>query len=258
MAIFGHDTIGADWYNCTSGGMRRGAIAFSPAEDGVLDSISVYGKAGAGDITIRAALYDDDDDSFVGATFHSASFGQVYAWHTMNADGVVNVLAAKTYQLVFEQSGNHYVKHDDGSPAIDAFDYETYGGPWPDPANWTNGDNRKYSVYATYTPGGAEVELSGTIEAQSGMSGALKVERKLSGTIEAQSGLSGELHVDRKLAGVIAAHSGMSGSLSVVRKLAGTIAAHSGMSGSLTVEGEEPPVKRGTFASLTSDNWWLK
>ena len=258
MAEFGYHTIGSSFHNHGAAALYADRHTYSPAEDGVLDSIFVYCvKASAGTVQVRFALYDSSDDTLVAETveidviFDSGN----YHWYEAAVVGDVDVFAAKDYYFAHKQSDATNIRKDTGS--LDHwYDFDAYGNDWPDPGDWTveTGRTNQYSNYATYTPSGAEVELAGTIAAQSGMTGALQVDRKLAGTIASQSGMNGALQVVRKLAGTIAAQSGLSGSLQVDRELAGVIAAHSGMSGSLTVERQPAG---GTFASLTRDFWWL-
>jgi len=155
MAEFGYHTIGAVWANHIPGAFRCGGVAFSPADDGVLDSISVYGRAGGVDITIKLGLYDSADDSFAGGTVESLAFGTIEDWHTAAADGVVHVYAAKIYYIACKQSANQYVYYDDSGGPNDKYVVDAYGNPWPGTAVWTNDGTKKFSMFATYTPGGA-------------------------------------------------------------------------------------------------------
>lgn len=171
--IFGYDTEHSGVVNAATGKLWRGAVEFSPASDGVLDSMSFYGKAGAaGELKFRAALFDNADDTFVGATVeYPDTVLTSYGWYTANADGVVNVYAAKSYQLVIEFSsggGTHFLGGVDVDPEDSYSESEVYGGDWPSPVDWSTYLTYKYCIYATYTPGG-------------GGPGALDFERKTRG-----------------------------------------------------------------------------
>jgi len=213
--------------------MRRGGIAFSPAQDGVLDSISVYGRAGADPIKVRMALYDDSDDSFVGGTVETEEFGQTYDWHTAAADGIINVYAAKTYQIVFEQNGNHYVKYDDSGGPNDAYDFETYGNSWPDPASWIDDGQRKFSIYATYTPSGQIKNMACSISAVGGAVASAKRSRQIASEVSGSGAISASSKVQRNIASVIAAAGGLSAAVKRIRGIRTMIAASSDLSAAL-------------------------
>jgi len=155
MAEFGNHSVSWDSIiNRIAGVLYAGCIPYSPASDGVLDSISVYSRAASGTINIRMALYDASDGTFVGATVE-INIDNVDGWNTANADGTINVYAAKSYYLAIEQSANHYISYNTHADH-DRYKYETYGGTWPSPVTWT--DNSTYAnaaIYATYTPSGA-------------------------------------------------------------------------------------------------------
>jgi hypothetical protein len=158
--IFGYDSEHTGVINATTGNMWRGGVEFSPEFDGVLDSMSFYGKANESGCKFRAALYDNADDTFVGATVESPDeVPTSYGWCTADADGIVNVFAAKSYQLVIEFSsggGTHFLGGVDVDPLDSYYDPEAYGGTWPSPASWITSNTYKYCIYATYTPSGAE------------------------------------------------------------------------------------------------------
>ena len=106
----------------------------------------------------------------------------------------------------------------------------------------------------TYQPG---IELTGTIAAQSALTGALAVARKLAGAIAAQAGAQGALKVAWKLAGsssslasieavlkrtrtitgTTAGQSLVQGILGLIRDIAGTITAQSTVGGTLSKYG---------------------
>jgi hypothetical protein len=235
MSEFGnHSTSWDGWANRATGLIYRPCVPYSPASDGVLDSISMYSRAGSGTINIRMALYDASDGTFVGATVE-LNIGNTDAWNTANADGTINVYASKSYYICCEQSANHYINYN-AHASHDAYKFETYGGTWPSPVTWTN--NTSYAnaaIYATYTPSGNIVYLAGTISGTAALSAASSVERKLSGAVAGNGGMSPTLKVQRTLIAILAGLGSMAGTARVDRKLIAALAGSGGLAGTLTV-----------------------
>jgi hypothetical protein len=162
MSEFGHHSIGSSFHN-HSANIYADRHTYSPAEDGVLDSIFVYCRKGtAGTIQARFALYDASDDTLVAETVEIDVIfdGGAYHWYEAAVVGDVDVFAAKDYYFAFKQSDYSYVKKDTGT--LDHwYDLEAYANDWVDPGNWTieSGKTNQYSVYATYTPSAGQSEL---------------------------------------------------------------------------------------------------
>lgn len=154
MAEFGYHTVGSSFDNHSSVAIYADGHTYSPAEDGVLDSIFVYcRKASAGTIQVKFALYDASDDSLVAETEEIDVIFE-YAWYEAVVVGDVDVFAANNYYFAFKHSDSNYIKKDVGS--VDRkYDFEAYGNAWPDPGDWTveTGKPHEYSAYATFTPG---------------------------------------------------------------------------------------------------------
>lgn len=89
-------------------------------------------------------------------------------------------------------------------------------------------DNYVDNFRIVYLP---ETELSGSIDAQSTVSGNIEATVPLSGSIDAQSGLSGDLQATVPLSGSIDAQSGMLANLSALLPISGAIDAQSNIGG---------------------------
>lgn len=237
MPNFGYETIEELSINCTNSAIWGTGPVYSPASDGVLDSMSVYSKAASGTINIRMGLFDDSDDSLVGTTVMSGDIDTTYGWNQVNADGVVNVYAATSYRLAVHQSANHYVRRRESGGPLEVYDFHTWPNAWPDPASFNDNNANEFCIYATYTPSAEYVDMAGSISAQSSVSGAVKVVREIAATVTAQSGAAAALKVLRSLAGLVQGQSGLTATLKVHRDLAGTISAQSGLSGALEISG---------------------
>ena len=153
MAEFGYHTIGAIT-NKTHGAsaIYVGSHTYSPAQDGVIDSIFVYCKSG-GTIQTKVAMYDAADDSLV-AESEEIDVTTTWGWFEAAVVGEVDVFAAKSYYFAFKQSDLRVIALDTGT--IDRrYAYAAYANDWPDPGDWTTQPSApyQYSVYAEYTPG---------------------------------------------------------------------------------------------------------
>jgi len=93
-------------------------------------------------------------------------------------------------------------------------------------------------VMVAFEPAAGPIALTGTITAQSGVSGDIEVTKEITGTIDAQSGVSGDIEVAKEITGTIDAQSIVDGDLVVTVALTGTIAAQSGVSGDIEVTKE--------------------
>jgi hypothetical protein len=83
---------------------------------------------------------------------------------------------------------------------------------------------------------GASVPVSGAIAAQSGIAGALSADVPISGAVAAQSVVTGIPTLEKPLMGIIAAQSGVAGDATIAGALAGEVAAKSGVSGDISAE----------------------
>jgi len=139
MAEFGYHTIGAGFENHSNAAIYANAHTYSPAEDGVLDSIFVHcRKSSDGTIQVKFALYDVSDGSLVAETVEIDVIfdGGAYHWYEAAVVGDIDVFAVKNYRFAWKQSDSLYVNKDVGS--LDRkYDMEAYGDPWPDPSNWS-------------------------------------------------------------------------------------------------------------------------
>lgn len=236
MAEFGnHSTSWDGIINRVAGVLYRPSIPYSPTSDGVLDSISVYSRAASGTINIRMALYDASDGTFVGATVE-INIDNVDGWNTANADGTINVYAAKSYYICIEQSANHYISYNTHANH-DAYKYKTYGGTWPSPVTWTNGSTyANTAVYATYTPSGGTELLAGTSSSVVTTTGVVKRDRKITGTSSSVATVIGNNQRIVGLRGTTTATATVTGNMISVTPLAGTAASIATVSGNLVVQ----------------------
>ncbi len=98
---------------------------------------------------------------------------------------------------------------------------------------WMADDVLKYHASADLTWHIIE-PLTGTVAAESSISGSLKVKREFTTTVAAASTVSGSLNVIREIVGItIAGDSNVTGSIGISKKLTGTVTASSTTSGQI-------------------------
>jgi len=148
---FGYETAGASFQDFRD---RITGSVFTCPEDGTADSISFYG--GVSGTFWKCAIYRHSDSSLIGATDRLGDAMPV-GWHT-NTFTDEPTLTNIDYVLVV-WSGYGYGSHiyyDAGEANQGHYQSLTYNG-FPDPASFSHED-RKYSIYCTYTAGGEEAQ----------------------------------------------------------------------------------------------------
>jgi len=148
---FGYDTVGGSDYSIYQDHIVG---SYFTGADGSATSISSYGR---NTNEYKQGLYKRSDNSFVGGTEEGNT---VYdpAWRTTNFSPSVNI-TSQDYYIVFWKNyytGEYYGEsiYYDSATGLGGDDSENYGN-WPDPWSPTSQD-RKYSIYCTYTAGGGE------------------------------------------------------------------------------------------------------
>lgn len=167
--IKSNDTFG--YYNGgTQGGtsdakaddQQRGSRPIPSSTEGTLDSITAYVQARDGITDASFGLYLDSDNSKVDIT-EEFSLTLSADWYTANASAGNSFSNADHILIVYTESHNYNWWWDTASGYYIATDSNTYNYPtsWIDPMTWitkTGDTGERYSIYATYTAGGAEEE----------------------------------------------------------------------------------------------------
>ena len=142
---FGYTSVGST-EAAMSGGVARGSLG-SPASDGIMTSISVYL---GGSVLTKTALFNSDGTLIIGNNTGWNPPDQAWSENNMTD---TNVFSATTYAVVMKRnsSANWYydITGDGGKYTTDA-----YANNWGN-LSFSN-TTRKYSIFATYTAGGAE------------------------------------------------------------------------------------------------------
>ncbi len=128
--------------------MIRGGVHTGAAGTGISMTCSCQNSF----TSFRLGLYKDSDDSFVMGTNQKSALN-IKSW--VSADFTsAPTLEAIDYILVFFHGSPWEVRLYYDVETDKWWGYESVTYPnWPDTASWTNGTNRKYSIYCTYTPG---------------------------------------------------------------------------------------------------------
>jgi hypothetical protein len=162
---FGYETIGSTTHALE--GHIIGSVFTMGVEAGrVADSITVAlrWKTTAWTGKLKCAIYLHSDLSLKGATEErTIALTDTATWYTFNfADPKPNLTASTDYVLVAwaeETAGAAYIVYDSGDTNQGHYATKTYDGNFPDPLNPTH-NNYKYSIYCTYTAGGAPTYIN--------------------------------------------------------------------------------------------------
>lgn len=185
MATFGYTQVGA---NVESPGRRMSGSVFTCPENGVAESISFYVPAsGSGSSrTVQCAIYRHSDSSLVGATEQKTLTSWQAGWMTLNfLDPKPELQAGVDYVLIVYHNGSAgfspKVAYDSGDFPEQGHYQSLTNFPLPNPANFTH-ENRKYSIYCTYTPSAIIKQWSSslkTVHALSTPTRSLKISQTL-------------------------------------------------------------------------------
>uniref|UniRef100_A0A6M3L288 Uncharacterized protein n=1 Tax=viral metagenome TaxID=1070528 RepID=A0A6M3L288_9ZZZZ len=143
------DTAGASNTNWGGGTARAGGATYSPAVDGTLDSMSIYGQDSAD--KFKCAIWHGTTHALIDYTVEGSVPGSV-AWATANVVGGAAVYAATAYRLGVKT--NAYVRLYWKAVGSDKLRYQTnaYADPFINPASWTlDSLTATLLCYATYT-----------------------------------------------------------------------------------------------------------
>lgn len=157
MSTFGYSTAGASTQNGfgTIIGSR-----FTINENGTADNIVAYMDiAVAGTYTAKCAIYRYSDLAKIAETSEVTTIN-ADGWYTFTISGSPSLTSGTEYILVMWCNTNRINLHyDAGTTAQGQHDSQTYG-TWPDPLVPTATNDRKYSIYCTYTASTASLSES--------------------------------------------------------------------------------------------------
>jgi len=155
---FGYETVGGS--TAWLGGRIRGSV-FTITEEGTADSITVslYNGGSAWTGKLKCAIYLHSDLNLKGATEErTIALTGTLTWYTFNFATPKPSLTANTAYIlvVWAEMGNGNVKvaYSGGDANQGHYQLISYTGNFPNPLVPTH-DNNKYSIYCTYTVGGA-------------------------------------------------------------------------------------------------------
>lgn len=162
---FGYTSVGGTLMDGSSstGQLMANNQTYSPASDGTVSSISVYGKKNT-DGQVRMGLYDGTSlvsGSDTGASLLPASVG----WLSLNCSA--SVLAAKAYYIALNMQYNYHFYYDALASNIPKrVSNIAVANSLPNPITWANYfKNQTTSIYATYTSAPSEVAPTVTTQA---------------------------------------------------------------------------------------------
>lgn len=143
-------------FTTTTNATNRRAASYTMPEDGTIESISMYHKAGSGSMIL--GIYDGDTDptNLLGKTA-AVSVSGSDGWQTVNLLSPVSVSGGTTIWLawVLEENSGIIVYESGSVPRSDA------GVGWSAgmPDSWGSSSlaNYSYSIYASYNPGTVQV-----------------------------------------------------------------------------------------------------
>jgi hypothetical protein len=174
---FGYTTAGGsnDWYalyRTQFGSITRYITGgyYEATESGTVTKITARIAPWDTNDRVSGAIYKESDNSLVGE-FDEITPPSSFNWNDLTADGEINI-TAQDYWLLLWGNREGSIDHNEGC----ALQYDSTGdggtrtdsnyATWPDPITLTS-QNRKYSIYATYTEASASktnVKISGTFE----------------------------------------------------------------------------------------------
>jgi hypothetical protein len=149
---FGYTTIGGSSGLLAEGVSRGGENSSSPASNGTVDSVSVYleDNGSGGDYCAKGAVYDTSGNR---AAYHDTNetceTGTDPLWITTTADNG-SVVNSTSYFPFAKTSFQTTWRWDVLGGTAKSFT-NAYATGWPSTTTFTNGSDRNYSIYATYT-----------------------------------------------------------------------------------------------------------
>jgi uncharacterized repeat protein (TIGR02543 family) len=153
------DTVGnTTVFGSSTTAANRRAMPYTMPEDGTINSITMYHTGGSGDMIL--GVYDGEGSPAdrIGVTPTTAVSGST-GWQTVNLQSPVFVSGGSTIWLAWVYESNPGIAYETGSPGrVDA------GVGWSGgmPSSYGSGSqsNYIYSIYASYTPGGAPAQYT--------------------------------------------------------------------------------------------------
>jgi hypothetical protein len=176
---FGYTTIGA---TLSFGYEDVRGSSFAAPDNGTVDSVTLYGNDGDFiGMNVTCGLYDDDaSDAFIDQTAEIAWTAGNTEWRTSTFSSPPSIVSGTSYIIVgwASESGLGFY-YDTGATNQGAVNTSATYATFPDPFGGTR-DTNKYSIYATYTASGTEVNAERSAE--------------LHGELTANASRSAELH----------------------------------------------------------------
>ena len=126
---------------------------------GTLSKISVYLKGYDATIEVKVALYKDSDDSLVDYQSSEGSVGTTASFIDIDVNNSAGITSIDYRLLVIGSEGNtdsrQATYYYDSLSSIYYYISVTYADLWASTFSPYSSSNNKYSIYATYTAGGA-------------------------------------------------------------------------------------------------------
>jgi hypothetical protein len=152
-------TVGnTDVYGSSTTTSNRRAMPFTMPEDGTIDSITMYHSGGSGGMIL--GVYDGEGSpaNRLGVTA-TTTVNSGTGWQTVDLQSPAFVAGGSTVWLAWVYESNPGIRYETGSPGrVDAG--VGWSGGMPDPYGSSSQSNYIYSIYATYTPGGAPAQYT--------------------------------------------------------------------------------------------------
>jgi uncharacterized repeat protein (TIGR02543 family) len=153
------ETVGnTDVFGSSTTVANRRAAPYTMPENGTITSITMYHTGGSGSMIL--GVYDGEGSpayrlGVTATTTVSSSTG----WQTVNLQSPAFVSGGSTIWLAWVYESNPGIRYETGSPGrVDAG--VGWSGGMPDPYGSGSQSNYIYSIYATYTPGGAPTQYT--------------------------------------------------------------------------------------------------
>lgn len=161
--LFGYDHQGASadtWNSAALNWVKSAAgdtAPATPASNGTLTKLSLYGKINSGSPIFQPAIYSDTGSptTRLASSESGALFGSSNAWIDSSLS-YGSIVAGTQYWLGYKTNvGVLSIQFDTASGG----NLRRIDGPmtWPDPAGSAGGDSERVSIYATYTAAGSGV-----------------------------------------------------------------------------------------------------
>ncbi|MGB9841849.1 MAG: hypothetical protein ACPLKZ_03895 [Candidatus Bathyarchaeales archaeon] len=166
-SVIGYSSIGSSSQSIEN---RIAGSQFTVLASGQVQSITAYIAlaSGASNRKVKAAIYTSSHNFVAGTQEQTVNSN---GWITFSfSDPKPTLTAGVDYILVVwadSASGDVYIRYDSGS-SNQGHQVDRNYGSWPSSPSFTH-DNRKYSIYCTYSPSGqyaCELEFTGTADLQ--------------------------------------------------------------------------------------------